>query len=131
MDTIGDFLTIIRNAVRAQKESCAASFSKMREGILRILKNTGFIEDFSVGVCPCKGFRHLTVVLRYDEEGRSPIKCIERCSTPGRRLYYGSTEIPRVLNGLGVGVLSTSKGIMRDSEARRKNIGGELICKIW
>jgi small subunit ribosomal protein S8 len=130
MDTIGDFLTILRNAVRAQKDSCVVAYSKMREGILRIFKNTGYIVDFESFSCD-KRLRHLGIVLRYDGEGRSPIVQIERCSTPGRRLYYQSAKIPRVLNGMGVGILSTSRGIMRDSEARRQNVGGELICKVW
>jgi small subunit ribosomal protein S8 len=130
MDTIGDFLTVLRNAIRAQKDSCVVAYSKMREGILRILRNTGHIADFEDFSCE-HNLRHLRVTFRYDDAGRSPIVQIERCSTPGRRLYYQSAKIPRVLNGMGVGILSTSRGIMRDSEARRQNIGGELICKVW
>ncbi|MDR1457078.1 MAG: 30S ribosomal protein S8 [Puniceicoccales bacterium] len=130
MDTIGDFLTILRNAIRARKDSCTVAYSKMREGILRIFKNTGHIADFESFSCEC-GLRHLRITLRYDADGRSPVIQIERCSTPGRRLYYRSAKIPRVLNGMGIGIMSTSRGIMRDSEARRQNIGGELICKVW
>ena len=129
MDTIGDFLTILRNGTRAKKASCVVAYSRIREGILKILKNTGYILDFESFLCD-KCLRHLRVIFRYDGEGRSPIVQVERCSRPGRRLYYRSTEIPRVLNGMGVGILSTSRGIMRDSEARRQNIGGELLCKV-
>jgi small subunit ribosomal protein S8 len=130
MDTIGDFLTTLRNAIRARQESCVVHYSRMKEGILQILKNTGHIVSFECFTCDCN-FRHLRVTFRYDADGRSPITQIKRCSTPGRRIYYPSAKIPRVLNGLGIGILSTSRGIMRDEEARRQNIGGELVCKVW
>ncbi|MDR0428794.1 MAG: 30S ribosomal protein S8 [Puniceicoccales bacterium] len=130
MDTVGDFLTIIRNAVNVRKATCVVAFSKIREGILCILKNVGFIEDFHIGVCE-KGLRCITITLRYDENGMSPIRQIVRCSKPGQRIYCEVRTLPRVLNGLGIAILSTSRGIMRDTEARRQNVGGELLCEVW
>ena len=128
-DTIGDFLTIIRNASAAHKASCTSQHSKMRAAIAAILKDEGYIHDFSEGQDE-KGFKTLTVKLKF--AGATPaITGIERHSTPGRRLYYGSKEIPRVLGGLGVAILTTSKGVMRARDAREAGVGGEFIAKVW
>lgn len=128
-DTIGDFLTIIRNASSARKESCTTQHSKMRAAIAAILKAEGYINDFSEGQDE-KGFKTLTVSLKF--AGNTPaITGIERHSTPGRRLYYGCKDIPRVLGGLGVAILTTSKGVMRARDAREAGVGGELVCKVW
>lgn len=128
-DTIGDFLTIIRNASMARKASCTIQHSKMRAAIASILRDEGYISDLSEGVDE-KGFKTLTLVLKF--VGNTPaITGIERHSTPGRRLYYGSREIPRVLGGLGVAILTTSKGVMRARDAREAGVGGELVCKVW
>ena len=128
-DTIGDFLTIIRNASSARKESCTTQHSKMRAAIAAILKAEGYINDFSEGQDE-KGFKTLTVTLKF--AGNTPaITGIERHSTPGRRLYYGCKDIPRVLGGLGVAILTTSKGVMRARDAREAGVGGELVCKVW
>jgi len=128
-DTIGDFLTTIRNASMARKNSCTMQHSKMRAAITAILKDEGYINDFSEGENE-KGFKTLTVNLKF-VESTPAITGIERHSTPGRRLYYGSREIPRVLGGLGVAILTTSKGVMRARDAREAGVGGELICKVW
>lgn len=125
MDTIGDFLTIIRNATLASLPSCEARVSRLRISVLYILKKAGFIESFDVGE---NGF--LRIHLKY-VDGVSSIGKIERCSRPGCRSYYNAKKIPRVLNGLGMGIVSTSRGIMSDGEARRINVGGELLCKVW
>jgi len=128
-DTIGDFLTVIRNASMARKGSCVTPHSKMRAAIAAILKDEGYLLDFSEGE-DAKGFKTLTLKLKY--VGNTPaITGIERHSTPGRRIYYGAREIPRVLGGLGVAILTTSKGVMRARDARESGVGGELVCKVW
>jgi small subunit ribosomal protein S8 len=128
-DPIGDFLTILRNAQHAQKESCAAQWSRLRAEIARILKDEGYIANFEEKTNPA-GHRQLHVTLKY-VDGAPAITGIQRHSRPGRRLYYGYDDVPRVLGGLGVAILTTSKGLLKDAEARRQKIGGELLCKIW
>lgn len=128
-DTIGDFLTIIRNASAARKDVAVTQHSKMRLALLKILQDEGYIAGYAEGEDK-KGFKTLEIKLKY--VGTTPaITGIERHSTPGRRLYYGVREIPRVLGGLGVAILTTSKGVMRAREARENGIGGELVCKVW
>lgn len=129
MDTIGDFLTIIRNASRAKKATCEAQWSNIREGIAQTLKAEGYIAAFGKKK-NAKGFEVLEITLKY-VDGKPAIEGIERHSKPGRRLYYPSTNIPRVLNNLGMAVLTTSKGILTDKEARRQRVGGEMLCKVW
>jgi small subunit ribosomal protein S8 len=128
-DTIGDFLTIIRNASAARKESCTTQNSKMRSAIAAILKDEGFINDFSEGEDE-RGFKTITLTLKFVEDTPA-ITAIERHSTPGRRLYFGVRDIPRVLGGLGVAILTTSKGVMRARDAREAGVGGELVAKVW
>ena len=128
-DTIGDFLTIIRNASMAEKSECTAPLSKMRLSIAKILKQEGFILDYSEAE-DAKGFKQISLKLKY-VNNTPAITGIERHSTPGRRLYYGVREIPRVLGGLGVAILTTSKGVMRARDAREHGVGGELICNVW
>lgn len=128
-DTIGDFLTIIRNASSAHKDNCIVQYSKMRAAIAAILKQEGYILDVVEGT-DARNFKTLELVLKY--VGDTPaIAGIERHSKPGRRLYYGVTEIPRVLGGMGVAILTTSRGVIRAREARKLGVGGELICKVW
>lgn len=127
-DNIGDFLTIIRNASSARKDSCSASYSKMREGIANILKNAGYIAGFEVS--GEKADKKIAITLKYVNEIPA-ITQIERVSKPGRRLYYTYTDIPRVLGGMGISILTTSSGIMNDTDCRAKKAGGELICKVW
>jgi len=128
-DTIGDFLTIIRNGSAARKEVCITQHSKMRAAIAAILKDEGYIKDFSEGQ-DARGFKTIELHLKY--VGATPaITGIQRHSKPGRRLYYGVSEIPRVLGGLGLAILTTSKGVMRARDAREKGVGGELVCKVW
>lgn len=128
-DTIGDFLTIIRNSSRAGKETCTAQWSKVREGIARILKNEGFIADYKE-IANEKGHKSLELSLKY-VEGTPSIADIQRLSKPGCRVYTGSEDIPSILGGLGLSILSTSKGIITNKEARRQKLGGELIAKVW
>lgn len=128
-DPISDFLTRIRNASKARLAECAAPHSNSKAGIARILKEEGFIHDHSEGTDEA-GHKTVVVKMKYVED-TAAITNLRRISTPGCRLYYGYREIPRVLNGLGISILSTSKGLMKDQDARRQKLGGELICSIW
>jgi len=128
-DTIGDFLTTLRNAQRAGKESCTVRFSKMRAGIAAILRDEGYINGFEIRE-EGPGHQFIDIALKY-VDSEPAIVGIERYSRPGRRLYSKYTDIPRVLGGLGVAILTTSKGVLRDRDARREKVGGEIICKVW
>jgi small subunit ribosomal protein S8 len=126
-DPISDMLTRIRNANRALLPAVELPHSRMKESIAGILKREGYITDFSVeGKLP----RTMKLKLKYQGK-KSVIEGLRRISSPGLRRYVGATEIPRVRGGLGVAVVSTSEGIMTDTQARKKNIGGELICYVW
>ena len=126
-DPISDMLTRIRNASRALLPAVVIPHSKMKESIAGILKREGYIADFTVeGKLP----RTIKVTLKYQGK-TSIIEGMRRVSTPGLRRYVGAAEIPRVRGGLGVAVLSTSEGLLTDLQARRKNLGGELICYVW
>ena len=126
MDTIGDFLTKIRNAYQASRPYVEVQASKIREAIARILKDQGYIEDYQVRAEGPKQF--LRVLLRYGPRGQAALKEITRVSKPGRRLYASAAKLPEVANGLGIAIISTSQGVMTDKEARRRGIGGEIIC---
>ena len=128
-DTIGDFLTTLRNASRAGKASCTVDRSAMRLGLLTILKEEGYIADVQE-TQGADGHPKLAVKLKYIDNTPA-ITGIKRVSKPGRRLYYQHTEIPRVLGGLGIAILTTSKGVLKDREARRLKVGGELLCTVW
>jgi len=128
-DTIGDFLTTIRNASEARKESCTTAFSKMRLGIASILKEEGYVADFSE-IENAKGHKEIHIQLKYVNKEPALVG-IERYSKPGRRLYAGYTNIPRVLGGLGISILTTSKGILKDRDAYRQKVGGEILCRVW
>jgi len=126
-DPISDMLARIRNANRALLPNVAMPHSKMKESIANIMKREGYIADFTVeGKLP----KSIKVKLKYQGK-KSVIEGMKRISTPGLRRYVGATDIPRVRGGLGVSVLSTSEGLMSDVQARKKNIGGELLCYIW
>lgn len=128
-DPISDFLTRIRNASTAGKAECPSPHSSLKAAIANVLLKEGFISEIKEGK-DANGHKTLVVVLKY-VDGQPSINGIERVSKPGLRLYAKSTEIPRVLNGLGVCILTTPKGVMRDREARRQKLGGELICNVW
>ena len=129
MDTIGDFLTIVRNASRAHKKECIASFSNVRKAIALVLKDQGYIADVNETVSDA-GFKVLNIRLKY-VKGVPALNVLKRCSTPGARWYVDCEHIPSVLSGLGICVLSTSKGILTGSQAKAQSVGGELICKVW
>ena len=128
-DTIGDFITVIRNAGQAGKESCSYPHSNLRAGIAKILKDRGFVHDCLEGDND-KGFKTLEIKLKY-VSGKHAIKGISRVSTPGRRSYCGYREIPNVLGGLGISIISSPKGIIDDRTARQEKLGGELLCSVW
>lgn len=127
-DPISDFLTVIRNAYRASKPTCLTRFSKMHLRIAEILKEEGYLA--AVEQVDVDGKPALQLTLKYVDEVPA-LTGIKRVSTPGRRMYFQSREIPKTLGGLGLGILTTSRGILKDRDARRENIGGEMICAIW
>ncbi len=131
-DPIADMLTRIRNAAMARHKQVLVPASKMKIEIARILKEEGFIERYDVG--HEKPQPMLRIILKYDNTVRPPrpvIQGLQRVSKPGRRIYVKRREIPYVRSGLGIAILSTSKGVMTDREARRQNVGGEVICYVW
>jgi len=129
-DPIADMLTRIRNACGSKHRRVDMPVSKMKAEIARILKENNFIQDFRV-LDTEDGKRVLRVVLKYAHGGQPVIRELKRVSTPGLRKYVGVTEIPRVRNGLGMAILSTSRGLMSDAEARRQRTGGELLALVW
>lgn len=128
-DPIADMLTRVRNAVAVGHERVAMPSSKMKVGIAQILVDEGYIDRYEVTEDAHRRF--LELVLRYGDRRRPAIEGIKRISRPGHRVYRGSKELPRVQGGLGVAVVSTSKGLLPDREARRRRLGGEVVCEVW
>ncbi len=129
VDPIGDMLTRIRNGQMRSLNKINIPFSNFRIKILEVLKKEGYIIDFYLDENKDK-IKSILVVLKY-YEGEPVIKEIKRVSKPGRRVYSRATSIPKVMNGLGLAMLSTPKGVMSDTEARKNNIGGEVICRVF
>ena len=127
-DPISDFLLRIRNASKAKKLRVEIPASKMKQGLAEILKKESFIHDYSIVEDSKQNV--IKIQLKY-RDGSSAITGMKRISKPGLRIYKDATELPRVLNGLGTAVISTSKGLMTDKEARSQSAGGEVICYIW
>lgn len=128
-DPIADMLTRIRNAVAVGHERVAMPASKLKVNIAQILVDEGFIDRFEISE---DGLRNqLELVLRYVERRRPVIEGLKRVSRPGHRVYAGAKELPRVQGGLGVAVVSTSQGLMPDREARKRRLGGEIVCEVW
>ena len=127
VDPISDMLTRIRNGGRALRPVVAVPHSRMKESIAHILKKEGYVADVAVEAKPMK-----TINIRLKYQGKKTvIEGLRRISKPGLRHYVGATEIPNVLGGLGVAVISTSEGVMTGTQARKKNLGGEVVCYIW
>ena len=126
-DPIADMLTRIRNAQMAEKVSVAMPSSQLKVAIAKVLKDEGYIDDFRVGGEAAKP--QLEIALKY-YAGRPVIEKIERISKPGLRIYRGKADLPRIMNGLGVAIVSTSKGVMTDRKARATGIGGEILCVV-
>lgn len=127
-DPIADLLTRVRNAVKAKKKTVDIPSSSMKRNLAEIMKASSFINDYNVIEDNKQNI--LRIQLRYIK-GNSAISGLKRVSTPGLRVYAGKDNLPRVLNGLGTAVLSTSKGLMTDKQAKKESIGGEVLCHIW
>jgi len=130
-DPIADMLTRIRNANVAMHDEVKMPSSKQKEALAALLKKEGYIEGFEVAENAGKPGSTLTVTMKYSPERARTISGLRRVSKPGLRVYSGSREVPRVLGGLGVAVVSTSQGLMSDREARKRNVGGEILCEVW
>ena len=129
-DPIADMLTRIRNANKARFKSVNVNMSQMNVNIAKVLKKAGYVSSYD-NVKDEKGQQMLKIVLKYPDTKHTIITDIKRISKPGRRVYVASDSIPKVLNGYGISVLSTSRGVITDEEARELNVGGEIICKVW
>jgi small subunit ribosomal protein S8 len=129
-DPIADMLTRIRNANKARFKTVNINMSQMNINIAKVLKKTGYISNYD-NVKNEKGQQMLEIILKYPDTKRTVITNIKRISKPGRRVYVSSDSIPKVLNGFGISILSTSKGVITDAEARELNIGGEILCNVW
>jgi small subunit ribosomal protein S8 len=128
-DPISDFLTHLRNASKAGLAVCVSPHSQLKESLANILKSEGFVRDVATGTDE-RGHKTVVVTMKYVDI--APVLTgLKRSSTPGRRLYTGYADIPRVLNGLGIAIISTSKGLLKDQDARRQKLGGELVCTVW
>ena len=128
-DPLGDMLTRIRNGQSARKSVVSSPSSRFRTNVLEVLKREGYIRNYSsVDVRP--GIKELQIELKY-HDGMPVISEIQRVSRPGRRVYYGIRDLPRVYNGLGIAILSTPRGVLSDSEARTANVGGEVLCHVF
>ena len=129
-DSIADMLTRIRNAAAASLEQVAMPHSKLKAEIARILKQEGYVRDFAVEKEKDGTHKQILITLKYSAKG-PVIVGLKRISRPGRRVYVGSDDVPRVLGGMGVSVLSTSRGLMTGREAKKQKVGGELLCTVW
>lgn len=128
-DPIADMLTRIRNGIQARHDRVELPSSKLKVEIARILKSEGFISNYKL--TEDKVQSTLRIYLKYSEDGEPVIHGIERVSRPGRRVYRNKQEIPRVLGGLGLAIVSTSKGVLSGAEAARTGVGGEVLCQVW
>ena len=130
-DPIADMLTRIRNANTALKEVVVMPSSKQKVALAEILKKEGYIADYAVAPASSGPGNVLTINMKYSDDRHRTISGLTRVSTPGLRVYRNSGSVPRVLGGLGVAVLSTSQGLMTDREARKRKVGGEVLCFVW
>jgi small subunit ribosomal protein S8 len=128
-DPIADFLTRIRNGIRARKQLVECPRSTLKLRIAEILRQEGFLDGVATAENTHQGV--ISVTLRYDGKTGNAITGIRRVSRPGQRKYVPATQIPRVRNGLGIAILSTSQGLMTDREARKRGVGGEVLCEVW
>ncbi len=129
-DPIADMLTRIRNGNKARFKHVNVHMSQMNMNIAKVLKTAGYINNYDV-VKDEKGHPMLKITLKYPDAKHTVITDIKRVSKPGRRVYVAADSIPKVLNGFGISILSTSRGVITDQEARESNVGGEILCKVW
>ena len=130
-DPIADMLTRIRNANVAFHDDVLMPSSKVKEALAKILVSEGYIEGFSVQEDPARPGTRLKIVMKYTSDRRRTISGIKRVSKPGLRVYTKATDVPRVLGGMGIAILSTNLGLMTDREARKRRVGGEILCHVW
>ena len=129
-DPIADLLARIRNAQQVKHDQLDLPASRMKMDICRILKEQGYIRDYALSTeDPVK--QSMRVVLKYNDQGEPAIQTLRRVSRPGRRVYRGADDLKPVLNGIGVGIVSTSSGLLTDAEARENRVGGEILCEVW
>ena len=129
-DPIADLLTRIRNSLLVGKRYVEMPVSKLKMSVLNVLMEEGYIERYEIKDESEGHFQVVRVILKYDKKGYPVIRKLKRASRPGKRLYMGSDKLPRILNGAGIGIVSTSSGVMTDRSARRQKVGGELLCTI-
>lgn len=131
-DPVGDMIAMIKNAKGRHHRRLALPHSRLKEGVANVLRSEGYLEDVKVTVDEQRKFlKTLHLFMKYDTDGAAVITEIKRVSKPGCRVFRGVDRLGRVLDGLGVSVLSTSKGILSDRQARKERVGGELICRVW
>ncbi|MGI9455733.1 MAG: 30S ribosomal protein S8 [Aeoliella sp.] len=130
-DPIADMLTRIRNAVRIERATVTLPVSKVKRGLAEVLKREGYIWDWREEEIETSPSKQLHIDLKYGPNGERVIRHIKRVSTPGRRVYARATSLKPVLNGLGISVISTSRGVISDREARQRKLGGEVLCELW
>jgi len=130
-DPIADMLTRLRNANMAFHDDVSMPSSKLKEALAKILVSEGYISDFAVEDDSARPGRKLTIQLKYTPDRRRTISGIKRVSKPGLRVYIPANKVPRVLGGMGISILSTNQGLMTDREARKRNVGGEVLCQVW
>jgi len=131
-DPVGDMIAMIKNACGRRHKRISLPHSRLKEGVAKVLRSEGYIADVKVTADDKKTFlRTLHLYLRYDDVGGPVITEIRRVSRPGCRIFRGVDRLGKVLDGLGVSVLSTSKGVLSDRQARKERVGGEMICKVW
>lgn len=128
-DPIADMLTRIRNAIMASYDTVDIPSSRLKIDIAKVLKTEGFIKNYKVMADQRQGI--MRIFFKYDENGEPVIEGLKKVSKPGCRVYTRSDRIPRVLNGYGINILSTSKGVMTDSQAKKMKVGGEILCSVW
>ena len=129
-DPIADMLTMIRNGLQIHRAYVDVPASRIKRSVADVLQREGYVDDVRE-VQTLKGHPGLRIFLKYDEDGVPAISKLGRVSKPGRRVYRGVVDVPRVLNGLGISVLTTSRGVMSDREARAQGVGGEVLCEVW
>lgn len=128
-DPIADMLTRIRNALKASQEEVDIPSSKLKINLSKILKSEGYIRNFKI---IAEGeHKNIRIFLKYNEDGAPVISGLKRVSTPSRRIYKGCADIPKILSGYGISIISSSRGLITDREARKMNVGGEIICSLW
>jgi len=131
-DPVADFLTRLRNAAKAQHHDVIIPSSKLKRELARILKEQGYIDDWSVAApTPEQPGERITVILKYTDDRKPVISGIERVSRPGQRTYVDHGHIPRIQGGMGTAIISTSRGVMTGHEARQKGVGGEVVARVW